>query len=104
MSWICPRPCQNKNEYGYCLTSWCLYPQVSNHVPVASMICTPDHVTIKFGKPTNADRIRSMSDEELAELLRDNQCNTCAWQGNDCDYADECKAEKLEMLKQEARG
>ena len=69
MSWICPRPCQNKNEYGYCLTSWCLYPQVSNHVPVASMICTPDHVTIKFGKPTNADRIRSMSDEELADEL-----------------------------------
>ena len=50
---------------------------------------------------TNADRIRKMNDDELAELLRDTQCNTCAWQGNDCDYADECKAEKLEMLKQE---
>ena len=54
-----------------------------------------------FKPQTNADRIRSMSDEELAELLRDTQCNACAWQGNDCDYADECKAEKLEMLKQE---
>ena len=52
-------------------------------------------------KLTNADRIRSMTDEELAELLRDTQCNSCAWQGNDCDYAEECKAEKLEMLKQE---
>ena len=52
-------------------------------------------------KQTNADRIRLMTDEELAELLRDTQCNSCAWQGNDCDYADECKAEKLEMLKQE---
>ena len=50
---------------------------------------------------TNADRIRAMNDDKLAELLRDTQCNTCAWQGNDCDYADECKAEKLEMLKQE---
>ena len=49
---------------------------------------------------TNADRIRAMTDEELAELLRDTQCNTCAWQGNDCDYADECKAERLEWLKQ----
>ena len=48
---------------------------------------------------TNADKIRTMTDEELAELLRDTQCNSCAWQGNDCDYADECKAEKLEMLK-----
>ena len=51
-------------------------------------------------KQTNADRIRAMTDEELAELLRDTQCNSCAWQGNDCDYAEECKAEKLEMLKQ----
>ena len=50
---------------------------------------------------TNADRIRLMTDEELAELLRDTQCNSCAWQGNACDYADDCKAEKLEMLKQE---
>lgn len=50
---------------------------------------------------TNADKIRTMTDEELAELLRDTQCNSCAWQGNDCDYADDCKAEKLEMLKQE---
>ena len=33
------------------------------------MICTPDHVTIKFGKPTNADRIRAMTDEELAETF-----------------------------------
>ena len=49
---------------------------------------------------TNTDRIRAMTDEELAELLRDTQCNSCAWQGNDCDYAEECKAEKLEMLKQ----
>ena len=53
-----------------------------------------------FRIKTNADRIRSMTDEELAELLRDTQCNTCAWQGNDCDYADECKAERLEWLKQ----
>ena len=54
-----------------------------------------------FRIKTNADYIRSMTDEELAELLRDTQCNACAWQGNDCDYAGECKAEKLEMLKQE---
>ena len=51
---------------------------------------------------TNADKIRTMTDDELAELLRDTQCNSCAWQGNDCDYADDCKAEKLEMLKQES--
>lgn len=54
----------------------------------------------KKRKQTNADRIRAMTDEELAEVLRDSKCNTCAWQGNDCDYADECKAERLEWLKQ----
>ena len=57
----------------------------------------------RMQKQTNADRIRAMTDEELAEVLRDAQCNTCAWQGNDCDYADECKAEKLEWLKQEIK-
>ena len=61
----------------------------------------PVIVNGKQAKQTNADRIRAMTDDELAELLRDTQCNACAWQGNDCDYADECKAEKLEMLKQE---
>ena len=60
----------------------------------------PVIVNGKQAKQTNADRIRSMTDEELAEVLRDSQCNTCAWQGNDCDYADECKAERLEWLKQ----
>ena len=70
-----------------------------------SEFCYVDDVKPCIGyepkKLTNADRIRSMTDEELAELLRDTQCNSCAWQGNDCDYAEECKAEKLEMLKQE---
>ena len=52
---------------------------------------------------TNADHIRSMSDEELAELLRDTLCTACAWQGNgDCGNEDDCKAEKLEWLKQES--
>ena len=61
----------------------------------------PVIVNGKQAKQTNGDRIREKTDDELAELLRDTQCNACAWQGNDCDYADECKAEKLEMLKQE---
>ena len=61
----------------------------------------PVIVNGKQAKQTNGDRIREKTDDELAELLRDTQCNACAWQGNDCDYAGECKAEKLEMLKQE---
>lgn len=26
MTFICNRPCENKNPYGYCLTSYCIYP------------------------------------------------------------------------------
>lgn len=91
----CDKPCGNKTASGYCATSVCINPQYSNIG------------TAQYGQGvqkriiTNADRIRAMTDEELAELLRDTQCNACAWQGNDCDYAGECKAEKLEMLKQE---
>ena len=52
---------------------------------------------------TNADRIRSMTNEELAELLRDYQCNTCDFSGF-CDETDKCEEEILEFLKQESEG
>ncbi len=49
---------------------------------------------------TNADRIRSMTDEELADLLRDYQCNTCDFNGF-CDETDKCEEKIIEWLKQE---
>lgn len=30
MTFICNRPCENKNSYGYCQTSYCLYPHITN--------------------------------------------------------------------------
>ena len=52
---------------------------------------------------TNGDRIRSMTDEELTELLRGYQCNTCDFSGF-CEETDKCEEEILEFLKQESEG
>jgi len=57
----CDKPCGNKTASGYCATSVCINPQYSNIG------------TAQYGQGvqkriiTNADRIRSMTDEELAE-------------------------------------
>ena len=57
-----------------------------------------------FRIKTNADRIRSMSDEELSYLIIDNvDCNSrCkAWK-NGCEYSDStCRQAWLDWLKQE---
>ena len=54
--------CKHLNERGYCEFTGCIIP------------CTV-RATIPEEKPlTNADRIRSMTDEELAELIADGCC------------------------------
>ena len=51
--------------------------------------------------PTNADRIRAMTDEELAELI-DRETDSCAPTG-DCErMSRDCKACWLEWLQQPA--
>lgn len=65
MTWLCPRPCENKTADGYCGTSWCINPMYSN-IGTAN-----EKLMGGLRKTTNADRIRAMSDEELAwELAR----------------------------------
>ena len=49
---------------------------------------------------TNADHIRAMTDEELAQVLLDYQCNTCDWCGF-CDEEDICEKEIIDWLKQD---
>ena len=55
-------------------------------------------------KPSNADRIRAMTDEELSYLIVDNvDCNSrCkAWKEG-CEYSDStCRQAWLEWLKKE---
>lgn len=46
-----------------------------------------------FLKKTNADRIRSMSDEELAEMLCSGTCKYCHSYNKDCDILDWLKKE-----------
>lgn len=50
---------------------------------------------------TNADRIRSMTDEELAALFKDHFCPMLI--GADMDCQNSCEKCWLDWLKQEAR-
>lgn len=55
---------------------------------------------------TNADKIRNMTNEELAEFFFEpNQefCRKCKYLGSDCDGL-YCKESMLEWLKQTAEG
>ena len=59
----CEKPCYNKTASGYCATTACINSQFSNIG------------TAQYGQGdqkrivTNADKLRAMSDEELAEWL-----------------------------------
>ena len=106
MSYLCQRPCQNKNTFGYCLTSWCIYPFIANGGSGIEVISNRTVETVEPLKPkTNADRIRSMKDEELTEFLNhiaqccENECCVGYPLYNAC-----CKNIKIEdWLKQECR-
>ena len=70
--------------------------------PLCRSDCTNKH-------PSNADRIRAMTDEELAELLHKNRggCRALTTESYVCDFYTEdlntdCKACWLDWLKQEA--
>ena len=91
---LCDRPCSNKSEYGYCNTTYCINPVIINTV-VGTF---PPPQTRK----TNADRIRSMTDEELSSWINDHaDCNRrCeAWKDGCMDSDSTCMAAWLEWLK-----
>lgn len=93
----CDKLCGNKTASGYCATTACINPQYSNIG------------TAQYGQGvqkriiTNADRIRSMTDEELAEFMCHNVSNgtvNCAF----CGAAEFCRMGHngwLDWLKQE---
>ena len=91
----CDKPCGNKTASGYCATTSCINPQYSNIG------------TAHYGQGvqkriiTNADRIRSMTDEELAELFWIRaDCELCPNKEPYC--SDDCKKHWLDWLKEEA--
>lgn len=93
----------------------CLYydaPFCDYHaMKVASTRKSCDLFEPKEKPPTNGDKIRQMSDDELAELLADNTCTDCGFFGMGQDgveictmtVKDTCKDGKLAWLKQEAK-
>ena len=91
MKWLfenCSQVCKwNTYEYGFT-------KPLAETCPLINLNAKP--------KPmTNADRIRAMSDEELAELI-DRETDSCAPTG-DCEkMSRDCKACWLEWLQQPA--
>lgn len=60
--------CTNRNSFGYCKTTACIN-QNYQHEQWISTSNRTEKVVVK--PQTNADRIRAMSDEELAEFIWD---------------------------------
>lgn len=58
----CPHVCENKNELGFCRTTWCINPL---HCKGTYVMPQPSY------KLTNGAKVRAMTDEELATWLGD---------------------------------
>ena len=93
---LCDRPCSNKSEYGYCNTTYCINPVIPNTV----VGYFPPPRLIK----TNADRIRSMTDEELAEFIEGAVCppQCCVKRVYECQKND-CVPCWLAWLREEVK-
>ena len=96
MPFLCNRVCENKTAYGYCQTSYCIYPYFPN--------TAFGHFTPPQFKNTNADKIRCMTDEELAEwFLKIASCPCDAMNGGCALNDDTCRQAWLEWLKEEVK-
>jgi len=86
--------CSNRNIFGYCKTTVCINKHYYQEElwDLSSTTNKTENVIIK--QPTNADRIRAMSDEELAEWINKHDCHTNL-------YGYDTKEAILDWLKQE---
>lgn len=87
--------CPNRNSFGYCKTTVCInehYQQEQWGLP--STTNKTESVVIK--QQTNADRIRAMTDEELAKWISKHDCHTIL-------YGYDTKEAILDWLKQEVK-
>jgi len=94
--------CSNRNSFGYCRTTVCInehYQQEQWGLP--STINKSESVVKK--PQTNADRIRAMTDEELANILDGSICPPGYNEIGACE-ADEqiCKSCWLDWLREAA--
>lgn len=83
----CRRVCDNKTDLGYCRTTVCIYPE---HIPSMHQ--------------TNADRIRQMTDEELAEFIEGAICPPKCYSRSigECEK-EECVPCWLKWLREEVK-
>lgn len=78
--------CSNRSSFGYCKTTVC----INEHYQQEQWSSTSNRSENVVVKPkTNADRIRAMTDEELAEYLFD-RGNGCEYCYGICAFQDEC--------------
>lgn len=60
--------CSNRNSFGYCNTTVCINEHYQQE-QWGSPLTTNKSVSVVIKQQTNADRIRAMTDEELAKLF-----------------------------------
>lgn len=95
MSYLCPHQCEGKTEYGYCRYTWCINPLHSN------LGTAYQGQGVQKAIITNADRIRSMTDEELAEFIGDDAMHGICPNNCQDDLDRPCRVCALDWLKQE---
>lgn len=91
---ICTLPCYNKTELGYCKTSYCLFAPVVSYSQSSVTTMPVMQTRVK----TNGDRLRKMSDDELAKAIA-RKITSCY--GCQATNELECAECVLEWLKEE---
>ena len=94
MSWLCDRPCDNKTDFGYCKTTYCIYG-TTNQFGATGYV-----PPLKKTNADRADRIRAMSDEDLCVWLNNFAFATAGKPATARRHA--IRNELLNWLKQEA--
>ena len=81
-----------------CRMKWC-YSPLRHEDGTCEKFCTYNTVYVQ----TNADHVRSMNDEKLAEVISNlGDCDTCYLYHRGCSMNISCKDAVLEWLKKEA--
>ena len=90
--------CTNRNSFGYCRTTVC----INDHYRHEEWVLTSNRSERVVFKPqTNADRLRAMTDEELASIFANfTDCQYCGVKTARCSENEtRCRMEWLSWLK-----
>ena len=96
-------PCRNIKCRECQYTGNCYEGEQSKKVAIDNAISIVNELAEEYNPKTNADRIRNMSDTELAEFLtRNAKCNLCLSDGKCCKEKESCEDGLLNWLQSEA--